>query len=511
MGAPLPAPRGEEEDPPPESAGLGAGGLTPFPPQECLSCCRGEASDASQASRLRKSQACDRVLRVCVERVAEPGGCPARATGLVTVAEAACQGYLTAVPQPAPLYLEKILYHLLRNAAGRASGDACWRVADLLRARLLTYRPSQASSKDFSAIAYSSFSVLWRRADALAQPEQPQEEGRAVLLVRLRALRFLLLLEEDGAALPPLQPPFFASQTAQQAAAAAALYEAQQAPSSAFLGRQLGDCLLTALRKEATEPPTLQQSLCFFELTLEQCRHLCKSSQYRKAEEAMKDARGFLGATKSFGDPLSLLEAGIHLNRVLTESAGSAGPPLSQAAAALGAAAEASERFLRVLAESCQFVVYSLGEYAKRSKQQPFSQEDVLGLCAFTEEHCRVLHRLLERVRLGWEWGDHVAWLIKASVSSWRVPNPAPGSKLSVIHQRSVPLRHPSPEQQCPVLPGPHGSRFSPSLPSTGSSRRSQTEDLGEAAALPQPPALCQRGLRCLPVLPGTGGGGSSP
>ncbi|XP_075301770.1 separin isoform X2 [Opisthocomus hoazin] len=365
---------------------------------ECLSCCRGDASDASQASRLRKSQACDRVLRVCVERMAEPGGCPARATGLVTVAEAACQGYLTAVPQPAPLYLEKILYHLLRNAAGRASGDACWRVADLLRARLLTYRPSQASSKDFSAIAYSSFSVLWRRADALAQPEQPQEEGRAVLLVRLRALRFLLLLEEDGAALPPLQPPFFASQTAQQAAAAAALYEAQQAPSSAFLGRQLGDCLLTALRKEVTEPPTLQQSLCFFELTLEQCRHLCKSSQYRKAEEAMKDARGFLGATKSFGDPLSLLEAGIHLNRVLTESAGSAGPPLSQAAAALGAAAEASERFLRVLAESCQFVVYSLGEYAKRSKQQPFSQEDVLGLCAFTEEHCRVLHRLLERV-----------------------------------------------------------------------------------------------------------------
>ncbi|KAK4807355.1 hypothetical protein QYF61_014886 [Mycteria americana] len=387
------------DNPPLEGPGLGAGGLTPSRPQECLFCFQGDASGTSQASRLRKSQVCDRVLRICVERMAEPGDCPALATSLVTVAEEACQGYLTAVPQPAPLYLEKILYHLLRNVAGWGSGDACWRVANLLRARLLSYRPGQAPSKDFTAIAHSSFSVLWRGADALAEPDRPQEEGRAVLSVRLRALRFLLLLEEDGAALLPLQPPFFTSRTAQQAAAAAALYEAQRAPSSAFLGQQLKDSLLAALQKEATEPPTLQQSLCFFELTLEQCRHLCRGGRYREAEEAVKDARSFLGATgssaKSFSDPLSLLEAGIQLSRVLAKSAWPAGPPLSQAAAALGTVA--SERFLRVLAESCQFIVSSLSEYVKRSKQQPFGREDVLGLCAFTEGHYHVLQQLLER------------------------------------------------------------------------------------------------------------------
>ncbi|CAN0007802.1 unnamed protein product [Bubo scandiacus] len=371
---------------------------------ERLSCSLEDASDSSQASRLRKSQVCDRVLRICVEQMAKPGGCPAQVTSLVAVAETACQGYLSAVPQPAPLYLEKILYHLLRNTAGQGSGDACWRVADLLRARLLAHRPGQAPCKDFTAIAYSSFSVLWRAADALAQPDQPQEEeGRAALSVRLRALRFLLLLEEDGAASLPLQPPFFTSQTAQQAAAAAVLYEAQRAPSSAFLGRQLGDCLLAALRKEATQPPALQQRFCFFELTLEQCRHFCKGGQYSEAKEAVKDAEGFLGTTgssaKSFGDALSLLEAGVELSQALAESTCPAGPPFSQAAAALGAAAEAaSERFLRVLAESCQFLVSSLSEYVKRSRQQPLGQEDVLGLCAFTEGHCRVLRRLLQRV-----------------------------------------------------------------------------------------------------------------
>ncbi|KAM6289136.1 LOW QUALITY PROTEIN: separin [Aegotheles albertisi] len=365
--------------------------------RECLG-----TPPAGGASRLRRSQTCDRVLRGCVERLAQPGGCPARVTSLVAVAEAACQGYLSAVPQPAPLYLEKILYHLLRNAAGHGVGDAVWSAAELLRARLRCHRPGQAPAKDFGAIVQSSFAVLWRAA---ATPREPQEEeeGRATLSTRLRALRFLLLLEEEeGAALPPLQPPFFTSRTAQQAAAAAALCKARGAPCSAFLGRQLGELLLRALREEVQHPPPLQQSFCFLELTLERCRHLCASGCCGEAEEALKDARSFLGAAgssaKSFGDLLSLLEAGVQLSRVLAKSSGPAGPPLSQAAAALGAVPEASERLLRALAESCQFILCSLGEHVKRSSPRPLSREDVLPLWAFTQGHCQLLRLLLERV-----------------------------------------------------------------------------------------------------------------
>ncbi|KAM9368190.1 LOW QUALITY PROTEIN: separin [Phaethornis superciliosus] len=367
--------------------------------KKCIFSSPGDVSDTSRTSRLQRSQTCDKVLRVCVERVAKPCGCPAHASSLVAVAEDACHGYLSAMLQPAPLYLEKILYHLLRNVASQGISGACWRVADLLRARLLTYRLSQVPSEDFRAIVHSSFSVLWRGVDTLAQL---QDEGRAVLSVRLRALRFLLLLEEEGAPLPPLQPPFFASRTAQQAVSAAALYKAQQAPSLAFLSQQLQDCLLEVLRKEGTDPPSLQRSLCFLELTLEQCRHLCKSDHHQKAEEVVKDASVFLGSTsssaKSSSDLLSLLDAGVQLSRVLAKSTGSAGPPLSQAAEVLGVAAEASERLLRVMAETCQFIISSLNEYVKQSSHLPFGREDVLGLCAFTEGHCHVLHQLLERV-----------------------------------------------------------------------------------------------------------------
>ncbi|XP_067170221.1 separin [Apteryx mantelli] len=368
----------------------------------CLASTPEDLVGSNQPSR--QSIVCDKVLRACVQQLGEPGACPAHAASLVALAEAACRGYVAATPRPAPLYLEKILYHLLRNAVARAAGDACWRAADLLRARLLTYRPRQAPCEDFAAVARSAFGVLWNGTEAGRAPEG----SRALLSARLRALRFLALLEDDGATPLPQEPPFFTSQTARQAAAAAVMFEGQRTPlgadDAAFLSRQLASSLLTALREGcgAAEPPTPQRSLCFFELTLERCRRLCKSNCFGEALEAVKEARGFLAAAgssaKSFNDPLALLEAGVRLSRVLAESAGQAGPPFSQAAAALGSAAKVSEQFVRVLAESCQFIISSLNGYAKRSERRPFGREDVLGLCAFTEGYCCILRRLLEKI-----------------------------------------------------------------------------------------------------------------
>uniref|UniRef100_A0A8B9CUE0 separase n=1 Tax=Anser brachyrhynchus TaxID=132585 RepID=A0A8B9CUE0_9AVES len=349
---------------------------------QSLSCPLGPP-DATQ------STVCDRILRACVQRLGElggePEGCLEHATSLLGLAEAACGGYVaSAVPPPSPLYLEKILYHLLRNAAAGGCDTARERAAELLLAHLRAPQPGRSPRADFTAIARSGFVVLWNRADGLGG--------------RLRALRFLLLLEdEEEGALLPLEPPFFTSQTARQAAAAA-LSEAPRVPPSALLGRQLGGCLLT-LRRDAPRPPGLPQAFCFFELALEQCRQLCRSGCYGEAEEAAEDARCFLGSSGALlGEPLGLLEAAVRLSRALAEGSRPAGPYLSQAAAALGGAAEASERLLRLLAEGCQLVVLALGEHAKRSPRQPLGREDVLGLYAFVEGHCRVLGQLLQRV-----------------------------------------------------------------------------------------------------------------
>ncbi|KAJ7424836.1 separin [Pitangus sulphuratus] len=345
-------------------------------------------------SRQRRLQTCDRVLRSCVEQLGREGP-PSLGPPLVALAQEAARGYLSMVPNPPGLYLEKILFHLLKNAVNscRSTGNSCWAAAELLWERLRTYAPLQDPPKDFTTVTYNTFCVLWKGAAALAGPDRPREEGRSMFSAQIRALRFLLLLEQDGGSLPSLQPPFFTSQTAQKAAAASALYEAERAPCPVFLARQLREFLLETLRNEASNPPSIQHSLCFLELTLERSRHLCRAGRFHEALEALEEAKAFLGHSREdLGAPLSLLEAGIQLGKGRFPP----GPLLSQAAAALRG--EGSERTVGVLLEGARFVTSQLGEVTRRSRELPFSLEDLPGLCAFTEGHCRALQRLLGRV-----------------------------------------------------------------------------------------------------------------
>uniref|UniRef100_A0A8C3U3P9 separase n=1 Tax=Catharus ustulatus TaxID=91951 RepID=A0A8C3U3P9_CATUS len=339
---------------------------SPLFPQESL---RSRSSPPS-----RRVQHCDRALRTCVEQLALPGGLLAQGCQLLTLAQEATHTYLSLVPDPPHLYLEKILFHVLRNAAGWL-GPHAWSAAELLRARLRRC-PRRG---DWAAVTRGAFSVLWRAAPSLAGPERPREEGRAVLTARMRALQFLLLLEcQDGESRESFQPPFFTSHTAQHAAAAAALYEAQRAPCPLFLARQLRELLLDTLQGEA---PHLQHSLCHLELTLERCRHLCKARRHRDALDALEDSRRFSGAGNSLGAPLEVLEAGIQLSRAVAKGGAGVqgvGPALCRAGAALRA--ECSGRILRVLLECSQFVLAQLGEVLRRSQELPLGFQELPGV-----------------------------------------------------------------------------------------------------------------------------------
>uniref|UniRef100_A0A674IX45 separase n=1 Tax=Terrapene triunguis TaxID=2587831 RepID=A0A674IX45_9SAUR len=355
-----------------------------------------------------QSTACDKILRACIHWLGLGRSCLAHFESLLDLAELACQGYIAAGPQHVPLYLEKILYHLLRNVATQGAYDACLRFAELLYANLARCRPPEVPAEDFEAIAKSSFSVLWKGVDALAKSGQAPRESRVVLSGRLQAVRFLVFLEEDCSAQLPLEPPFFTSQVARQAAAAAVMFEAQRTPLSkedaCFFSEQLARHLMAALldRRSAGEPLPLQPSLCLFELTLERCRRLCKSSCFGEGKEAIDQAQGYLEGAgdirRGFAAALGLLRAGVQLNQVLALGESQAGLPLSQAAAALSCAAGVPEPLPRVLGESCQFIVSSLNGYVKKSKRRLFSLEDILGLSTFMEGYSWLLRRLLDSV-----------------------------------------------------------------------------------------------------------------
>ncbi|XP_053868201.1 separin isoform X1 [Malaclemys terrapin pileata] len=371
--------------------------------KESLACAPEDPASTSKLSW--QSTACDKILRACIHWLGLDRSCLAHFESLLDLAELACQGYIAAGPQHVPLYLEKILYHLLRNVATQGAYDACLRFAELLYANLARCRPPEVPAEDFEAIAKSSFSVLWKGADALAKSGQAP---RVVLSGRLQAVRFLVFLEEDYSAQLPLEPPFFTSQVARQAAAAAVMFEAQRTPLSKedarFFSEQLARHLIAALLdgRSAVEPLPLQWSLCLFELTLERCRRLCKSSCFGEGKEAIDQAQGYLEGAgdirRDFAAALGLLRAGVQLNQVLALGESQAGLPLSQAAAALSCAAGVPEPLPRVLGESCQFIVSSLNGYMKKSKRRLFSLEDILGLSTFMEGYSWLLRRLLDSI-----------------------------------------------------------------------------------------------------------------
>uniref|UniRef100_A0A8C8VLM4 separase n=1 Tax=Pelusios castaneus TaxID=367368 RepID=A0A8C8VLM4_9SAUR len=347
--------------------------------EESLACA--PEGSASRSKSSWQSTACDKILRACIHWLGLGSNCQAHFESLLELAELACQGYIAARPQHVPLYLEKILYHLMRNVATQGSYDASLRFADLLYANLARCQPPEVPAEDFEAIAKSSFSVLWKGVDALAKLAQAPEESRVVLSGRLQAMRFLVILEEDGSPELPLELPLFMSQVARHAAAAAVMFEAQRNPLSkedaCFFSKQIADHLITALLdgRSVGEPLPLQPSLCLFELTLERCRCLCKSSCFVEVKEAIDQARVYLdgaddGTQEGFSAALSLLQAGVQLNQVLALGESQAGLPLSQAAATLSCAVGVPDPLPRVLSESCQFIISSLNGYMKKSERR---------------------------------------------------------------------------------------------------------------------------------------------
>uniref|UniRef100_A0A452HG94 separase n=1 Tax=Gopherus agassizii TaxID=38772 RepID=A0A452HG94_9SAUR len=406
--------------------------------KESLACACAPEDPASTSKLSWQSTVCDKILRACIHWLGLSRNCLAHFESLLDLAELACQGYIAAGPQHVPLYLEKILYHLLRNIATQGAYDACLRFAGLLYANLARCRPPEVPAEDFEAIAKSSFSVLWKGADALAKSGQAPRESKVVLSGRLQAVRFLVFLEEDCSAQLPLEPPFFTSQVARQAAAAAVMFEAQRTPlpkeDACFFSEQLACHLIAALLdgRSAVEPLPLQRSLCLFELTLERCRRLCKSSCFGEGKEAIDQAQGFLEGAgdirKGFGAALGLLRAGVQLNQMLALGESRAGLPLSQAAAALSCASGVPEPLPRVLGESCQFIVSSLNGYVKKSKRRLFSLEDILGLSTFMEGYSWLLHRLLDSVSKACDLG---ASLGGVGPETQRV---VPGFHLGFVH-----------------------------------------------------------------------------
>ncbi|XP_032094877.1 separin [Thamnophis elegans] len=373
--------------------------------KEYLICGPKNADCPKEASM--QTSACDRILRACIYRFGEGLDCPGHLKSLQALADMAYHGYVSARRQYVPLYLERLLYHLLRGAAANGPSDICLRFADLLYADLLKHQPPQVPVDDYASIAKSTFSVLWKTTDTVAKMEKMPVEFKLALSTQLQAVRFLMLLEHNSPTVLLQEPPFFTSMVARHASAAAVSFEAWCSPlkkeEACFLNEQLFHHLVAAILEKngVNEPLPFQDCLCIFELMVVRVRYLCKTGCFRQSKEVIQQSKVFLRKSNEshcLRLTLDILFAGVELNKALLVPESPVGPFFKQATEALNYSVGAQEPLLKVLAESGQLLVTPLYERAKKDKQVTFELDDILRISTFMESYFRLLCKLLDMV-----------------------------------------------------------------------------------------------------------------
>ncbi|GCB84733.1 hypothetical protein scyTo_0025421 [Scyliorhinus torazame] len=298
---------------------------------------------ANPAERPELRLTCDRIIRTCIQRLGEEEEeektCEGHLGTLLRLAELACEGYQACAPAPGPrqqLYLERLLFHLLKGAAGRGALEACLPLAERLRRGLELCRGEGGPPpRDVEAVAKNGLAVLWKGAEAA-------EEGarRLALTLRLSGLRLLALTEGPGA--PPSSLPRKFGQ-------ACALY-LKGAPSP------MGDEDSAHLRREF-ESLLPGAGGCACELALQCCGALCRGGRPDVALQALTRCRAL--PAEGLHASAALLLCRLACGLGAGAGAGYA-PSLAEAARALRSLPPGDPRQHRAVADACQLLLSAL-------------------------------------------------------------------------------------------------------------------------------------------------------
>ncbi|XP_044204007.1 separin [Thunnus albacares] len=139
---------------------------------------------------------CDRVIRACNHHLGVGSPDFDHINQLVKLVELSLHGYdisAALVAQSSPLYMEKIIFHIVKKLSSLEVHSLCSHVAGVLYSRLT---PAQ-QAEDYCVLVRSCFSVLWNGLSAAK--DRKILNPRDKLHCQIQALSFLLLLDTESA------------------------------------------------------------------------------------------------------------------------------------------------------------------------------------------------------------------------------------------------------------------------------------------------------------------------
>ncbi|KAJ8259312.1 hypothetical protein COCON_G00183240 [Conger conger] len=348
-------------------------------PNETRILCRELESYVQSGSGAQGRTLCDRVIRACNQQLGAGSVCPERLDCLMGLVKVAVHGYETSRVsglQSDPLYMEKILFHILKKVAALGSQTWCQFMGDLLYDRLAL----AAVSAERHLLSRSSFAELWaERPGPGAGETRPSPEQR--LAVQLRALRFLPLLE--GGAQGPAKVAKHAEEAVGKYAKACGPLREEGARSLLQLLRQH----LPGLRLPGPGP---QPGPALCQVSLRVCRLLGEAGLWDLAAEHLQRDTGWMSGPPYLALVLELARraAGLH-----SAPQGQCGAALSECARRLRALpAELGHQERHAVLQACQLLTWAL----ELAQPGPLGTPTLLAWFSFLEEYQELLEKHIQ-------------------------------------------------------------------------------------------------------------------
>uniref|UniRef100_A0A3Q2C729 separase n=1 Tax=Cyprinodon variegatus TaxID=28743 RepID=A0A3Q2C729_CYPVA len=353
----------------------------------------------------------DRILRACNHQLGLGSCYFNHISELVRLVELALHAFYKSaeiVPQSGPLYMEKILFHIVKNLVSLGSHSLCRDLAGLLYNKLsLVHQVGE----DYTVLVRSCFSVFWNALSAAKERKLPCPKEN--LHLQLQAGSFLLLLDSE-----PAGPAF--SKSSAYMSDAISVFNSTCSPltteDASFLLKEMEAVFNRALAcsqtcKGGVEKKALEMSRLYVisETMLLVVKSVCKAGHHSLAYTFLDEIeKKILNCIGSQWIPLVLGRWGVKIHSSLTAGK-EGGQAFTECARILRAlSAEVGHSECHAVLEGCNLVIWAVGS----GRSKGLSGLELLALFSFLEEHQEWLIKMLNKVSATWQQAAKVPLLV---------------------------------------------------------------------------------------------------
>ncbi|KPP73338.1 separin-like, partial [Scleropages formosus] len=338
---------------------------------------------------------CDRVIRACNQQLGMGTVDSKHLAKLVSLVQLALRGY-ESVEEPglqsSPLYMEKILFHIMKKLVSQGTPQHSQLLGSLLYKRLAVSKRSAFSTEmeDFCVLVRSCFVVLWNGVTG-TQPN-PVILPRERLQRHIQALSFLLLLEGLSDTSP------FSSKVAVYTEDALIEFVKSCGTLSendaSYLLQEIKHYLIPTQKPGKNPAPEKWFAVC--EVLVHTCRLLFKANHWVHALDLVTGVREWLRDSSCLDAFLELAQQAVEIHR-FHQSEEENSKALTDCARIVRGLPSLGDQECHVILQVCQLIVSAL----EMNQNKGHDGKYLLTWFSFLEEYQELISRHLCKLEDG--------------------------------------------------------------------------------------------------------------